>query len=177
MTEVPLEALSKLKDRALSASAEGITIADARLPDRPLIYINAGFERLTAYSREAVLGRNCRFLQGAGTDAETVAELRRAIEQACACTVEILNYRQDGTPFWNRLAVTPVKDPSGEVTHFIGIQSDVSVRRRAEDDLRAAKLDLEKALGELQRDLDLGSRALTGMSAGPRVVESRGSLR
>lgn len=158
MKDIPHEALSRLKDRALSAAAEGITIADARLPDRPLIYINAGFERLTGYSREDVLGRNCRFLQGAGTDEETVAEVRHAVEQARACTVEILNYRQDGTPFWNRLAVTPVKDFSGEVTHFIGIQSDVSARRHAEDDLREAKVDLEKALGELRRDLDLAAR-------------------
>lgn len=152
------EALSKLKDRALSASAEGITIADARLPDQPLIYVNAGFERLTGYPRESVLGRNCRFLQGAGTEVETVTEIREAIDQGRECTVEILNYRKDGTPFWNRLAITPVRDSGGEVTHFIGIQSNVSARRRAEDDLRKAKVELENALGELQRDLDLAAR-------------------
>lgn len=156
--EVSAAALSKLKDRALSASAEGITIADARLPDRPLIYVNAGFERLTGYSRESVLGRNCRFLQGAGTEADTVTEIRRAIQEGRECTVEILNYRKDGTPFWNRLAITPVTDSAGEVTHFIGIQSDVSARRRAEDELRRAKVELENALGELQKDLDLASR-------------------
>jgi len=156
--EASAEALIRLKDRALSASAEGITIADARLPDRPLIYVNAGFKRLTGYSREEVLGRNCRFLQGAGTAADTVTEIRAAIEEGRECTVEILNYRKDGSPFWNRLAITPVEDESGEITHFIGIQSDVSARRRAEDDLRKAKLDLENALSELQRDLDLAAR-------------------
>jgi sigma-B regulation protein RsbU (phosphoserine phosphatase) len=152
------EALSKLKDRALTASAEGITIADARLPDRPLIYVNAGFERLTGYSREEAIGRNCRFLQGAGTAADTVTEIRTAIQRGRECTVEILNYRKDGTPFWNRLAITPVKDESGEVTHFIGIQSDVTKRRQAEDALRKAKIELESALGELQKDLDLAAR-------------------
>jgi PAS domain S-box-containing protein len=156
--EVSPEALVALKDRALSASAEGITIADARLPDQPLIYVNAGFERLTGYSCESVLGRNCRFLQGAGTEVETVTEIREAIDRGRECTVEILNYRQDGTPFWNRLAITPVKDATGEVTHFIGIQSDVSARRRAEDDLRKAKVEIENALSELQRDLDLAAR-------------------
>jgi sigma-B regulation protein RsbU (phosphoserine phosphatase) len=152
------ESLSKLKDRALTASAEGITIADARLPDRPLIYVNAGFERLTGYSRDEVLGRNCRFLQGAGTEADTVTELRNAIHEGREITVEILNYRKDGTPFWNRLAITPVEDGTGELTHFIGIQSDVTKRRQAEDDLRKAKIELESALGELQKDLDLAAR-------------------
>jgi sigma-B regulation protein RsbU (phosphoserine phosphatase) len=152
------EALSKLKDRALTASAEGITIADARIPDRPLIYVNAGFERLTGYSRDEVIGRNCRFLQGAGTEADTVTELRNAIRAGREITVEILNYRKDGTPFWNRLAITPVEDTTGEVTHFIGIQSDVTKRKTAEDDLRKAKIELESALGELQKDLDLAAR-------------------
>lgn len=152
------EALSKLKDRALTASAEGITIADARLPDRPLIYVNAGFERLTGYTRDEAMGHNCRFLQGAGTEADTVEEIRNAVNEGRECTVEILNYRKDGTPFWNRLAITPVKDEAGEVTHFIGIQSDVTARRQAEDGLRKAKIELERAIGELKTDLDLAAR-------------------
>lgn len=152
------EGLVRLKDRALSATAEGITIVDAQLPDRPLIYVNAGFERLTGYSSEDVVGRNCRFLQGAGTDAETITEIREAIQSARACSVEILNYRKDGTPFWNRLSITPVRDASGKVTHFIGVQSDVSKRRRAEEELRRAKSELESALGELRRDLDLAAQ-------------------
>ena len=158
LSDVSTEALVRLKDRALSAAAEGITIADARLPDRPLIYVNAGFEKLTGYSREEVLGRNCRFLQGAGTEADTVTEVRSAIQEGRECTVEILNYRKDGSPFWNRLAITPVKDEAGEVTHFIGIQSDVTARRHAEDELRQAKRELEDALQELQQDLDLAAR-------------------
>lgn len=157
-TDSDQEDFVRLKDRALSATAEGITIADARLADRPLIYVNAGFERLTGYPREAVLGRNCRFLQGAGTDADTISELRDSIEAARECTVEILNYRKDGTPFWNRLSITPVRDADGEVSHFIGVQSDVSERRRAEDELRRAKGELEVALTEVQKDLDLAAR-------------------
>lgn len=152
------EDLIRLKDRALSATAEGITIVDARLPDRPLIYVNAGFERLTGYPRESVLGRNCRFLQGAGTDADTVSEVRDAIAAARECTVEILNYRKDGTPFWNRLSITPVEDGAGNVTHFIGVQSDVSNRRRAEDELRRTTRELEVALEGLRQDLDLASK-------------------
>jgi PAS domain S-box-containing protein len=135
-----------LKDRALDVAAEGVTIADARLADRPLIYINEGFERLTGYSVAETLGRNCRFLQGPGTDPAAVAEIRAAVEEKRACVVEILNYRRDGTPFWNRLSITPVRTALGEVTHFIGIQSDVTARREAENGLRRAKEALEHDL-------------------------------
>ena len=128
-----------LKDRALDVAAEGVTIADARQSDRPLIYVNEGFERMTGYTAADVLGRNCRFLQGPETDAAAVAEIRAALAERRECLVEILNYRKDGTTFWNRLSITPVRDGSGEVTHFIGIQSDVTVRRLAEDGLRKAK--------------------------------------
>lgn len=135
-----------------------MTIADARREDRPLIYANEGFERLTGYPRDYALGRNCRFLQGEDTDPETVQTIRRAVEKAEPCTVEILNYRQDGTPFWNRLSITPVTDESGEVSHFIGVQSDVTARRKAEESLRATKDDLERALGELEKDLALAAQ-------------------
>lgn len=132
-----------LKDRALDVAAEGVTIADARLPDRPLIYVNEGFERVTGYPAAEVLGRNCRFLQGPDTDPAEVARIRAAIVGERECVVEILNYRRDGTPFWNRLSITPVRDETGEVTHFIGIQSDVTARRNAEEGLRRAKEALE----------------------------------
>ena len=115
----------QLKDRALAAAAEGIAIADARLPDNPLIYANAGFERLTGYSADEVMGRNCGFLQGAETDGETLGNLRAALREQREITVKLLNYRKDGTTFWNRLSITPVRDSSGAVTHFIAVQSDV----------------------------------------------------
>ena len=91
------EALIHLKDRALSATAEGITIADVRQKDQPIIYANAAFERLTGYSPDFVLGRNCRFLQGPETDPRTREAIRRAVRSGEPCTVEILNYRKDGT--------------------------------------------------------------------------------
>jgi PAS domain S-box-containing protein len=133
-----------LKDRALDVAAEGVTIADARLPDRPLIYVNEGFERVTGYPAVEVLGRNCRFLQGTDTDPAAVERIRAAVAGERECVEEILNYRRDGTPFWNRLSITPVRDETGEVTHFIGIQSDVTARRNAEEGLRHAKEALEQ---------------------------------
>ncbi|MFN2371123.1 MAG: PP2C family protein-serine/threonine phosphatase [Candidatus Krumholzibacteriia bacterium] len=137
-----------LQERALAVAAEGITIADARLPDRPLIYVNEGFERLTGYAAAEVLGRNCRFLQGPDTDADTVQVMRQAMQHGRECTVEILNRRKDGTPFWNRLSISPVRDGAGTVTHYIGVQSDVTARREAEDGLRRANLQMRRDLEE-----------------------------
>jgi sigma-B regulation protein RsbU (phosphoserine phosphatase) len=155
-----------LKDRALDVAAEGITIADARRPDRPLIFANEGFERMTGYPVAEVMGRNCRFLQGAATDAAAVAEIRASLAERRECVVEILNYRKDGTTFWNRLSITPVRDPSGEVTHFIGIQSDVTARRDAEDGLRRSKEALEQ-------DLRLAARVQHALLPPPEVETGR----
>jgi PAS domain S-box-containing protein len=152
------EALTLLKDRALSATAEGITIADVRQKDQPIIYANAAFERLTGYPPDFVLGRNCRFLQGPDTDPQTRETIRRAVRSGEPCTVEILNYRRDGSTFWNRLSITPVRDEGGTVTHFIGVQSDVTGRRRAEDALRATRDELQRALREIQRDIELAAQ-------------------
>ncbi len=152
-----VQAQLELKDRALAASAEGITIADASLPDNPLIYANAGFERLTGYSVADVLGRNCRFLQGPGTDPATADKLRTAIREKREVTVQLLNYRKDGTPFWNRLSITPVQDASGAVTHFIGVQSDVTAEKQARDALQKANERLEAASQAMKRDLQAAS--------------------
>ena len=152
-----------LKDRALAVAAEGITIADARRPDRPLIYANQGFVRMTGYPVSEVMGRNCRFLQGPDTDPGAAQEIRRAIEAERECVVEILNYRKDGSTFWNRLSITPVRDESGRVSHFIGIQSDVSARRAAEDALRKAK-------DALELDLRLAARVQQALLPPPEVA-------
>ena len=143
-----------LKDRALDAASEGFTIVDLRRPGSPLIYVNEGFERLTGYSAAEVLGTNCRFLQGEGTAHETRAEITRAIAERRACVVEILNYRKDGTPFWNRLSLTPVYDASDVASHFIGVQSDVTDRRQAEDALRAANRELRVVNERTRRGLE-----------------------
>ena len=156
---LPGAVTAALKDRALAASAEGITIADARLPDMPLVYANAGFERLTGYSVDEVLGRNCRFLQGSDTEAAAVDRIREAIAGEGGCIVELLNYRKDGEPFWNRLAITPVRDDDGQVTHYIGIQSDLSEQKRIESELRSAKAALEAV--DRRRTAELESAAAT----------------
>jgi len=151
-----------LKTRALDASAEGITIADARLPDQPLIYVNEGFTQLTGYSAEDVLGRNCRFLQGDSTDEESIAEIRRAVDEGRSCMVEILNHRKDGKPFWNRLSINPVIDDSGAVTHYIGVQSDITARKEAETALIDSNQALATVNRRIRRDLEMAARIQQG---------------
>jgi len=145
---------SDLMQRALSTTAEGITISDAALPDNPLIYVNKGFEELTGYAACEVLGENCRFLQGGQTDPMAAQEIRAAIREKRPCVVELLNHRKDGAAFWNRLSITPVRDPSGRVTHFIGVQSDITNRKEAEAALSLAKDQLQKTNEEMRRALD-----------------------
>jgi PAS domain S-box-containing protein len=154
----PLEEQLRLKDRALSSCAEGVTIADATRPDCPLIYVNRGFEELTGYSAAQTCGNNCRFLQGEETDQAAVEEIRHALAEKRECVVEILNYRKNGEPFWNRLSITPIRDQDGEVTHFMGIQSDVTARRNAEDALRDANAQLKRANSTIKKDLDAAAK-------------------
>jgi PAS domain S-box-containing protein len=136
----------RLKDRAMDEAPVGITIADADRPDTPLIYANAAFERVTGYPLEEVLGRNCRFLQGAATEDEPVRTLRAAIESEQSATVELQNYRKDGEPFWNEVTIAPVRDPDGDVTHYVGFQNDVTDRKEAELALERERRQLDHLL-------------------------------
>ncbi|WP_053948116.1 PAS domain-containing protein [Halolamina sediminis] len=129
----------RLFGRAVEAAAHGITVADVRADDEPLIYANAGFTRITGYPLGEVLGRNCRFLQGENTDQSAVDRLRAAIDAGEPASEEILNYRRDGTPFWNRLELVPIRDDDGELTHYLGLQRDITEQIRNEQ--RLAVLD------------------------------------
>ncbi|MGC9454432.1 MAG: SpoIIE family protein phosphatase [Phycisphaerae bacterium] len=154
----PPDVPSELKDRALDEAAEGIAISDPGQPDNPLIYCNRGFEQLTGYTRAEAVGTNCRFLQGPGTDAASLAEIRSALRDGHPCRVELLNYRKDGTPFWNRLSLTPVRDCQGRVTNFIGVQSDVTAYRDALEEVRRARDELQQANRHMRQGLELAAR-------------------
>ncbi|MFB6293378.1 MAG: PAS domain S-box protein [Halonotius sp.] len=129
----------ELKERAMDEATVGITISDPSKEDNPLIYVNDGFVEQTGYSREAVLGRNCRFLQGDDRDQAALDPLRDAIATDESVTVELRNYRQDGEQFWNRLSVTPIFDEAGDLVNHIGIQQDVTQVRESQRELRAER--------------------------------------
>ena len=117
--------------RAIDAAHTPLALSDPERESNPLVYVNDAFERVTGYTQQDVLGRNCRFLQGEETDPETVATLRAAIDAEKPVTVELENYRADGSIFWNRLTVTPIYDDAGELVHYLGSQEDVTDHRRA----------------------------------------------
>ncbi len=117
----------------LEAAPIGITITAAAGPDNPIVYANSHYESLTGYDREELLGVNSRFLQGRNTDPERVAALRSAIEAEEPVTVELRNYRKDGSEFWNRIHVTPIRNAEGAVTHYAGFQQEVHPDERQED--------------------------------------------
>ncbi len=129
----------RLRDRAIQAVSQGILITDPNQKDHPIIFANPGFEQMTGYGVEDVIGKNCKFLQGPDTDPETIAEIRRAIAERKTCSLEILNYRKDGTPFWNQLTISPVFEQAGKLMNFVGVQQDVTDRRLLEEQLRQSQ--------------------------------------
>ncbi|HBB34333.1 MAG TPA: hypothetical protein DDZ80_13560 [Cyanobacteria bacterium UBA8803] len=130
----------RLLERAIAASSNGIVITDPTQPDNPVIYVNPGFEKITGYSASEVIGQNCRFLQGHETEQPSLQELRTALAEHRACHVILRNYRQDGTLFWNEFSISPVRDAAGHLTHYIGVQTDITELKQAE----AALQDSEK---------------------------------
>ncbi len=128
-------AFLRLQEAALVSSSDGIVICDAQADDLPMVYINPAFERLTGYTAADVIGRNCRLLQGDDTEQSGLKEIRAAISQKRTGETVLRNTRKDGTLFWNSLRVAPVLDAQGQVTHFVGIQTDVSERIRYEEEL------------------------------------------
>jgi PAS domain S-box-containing protein len=126
----------RVKNRAIEAASVGITIADATAEDLPLVYANTEFEQLTGYDSDEIEGENCRFLQGQATDEESLDRIRGALAAEQPVTTEILNYRANGSPFWNELTVAPVTERGSEsVTHFVGFQQDITARKRQEQSL------------------------------------------
>ena len=132
---------------------QSFVIADPGLPDCPIVFASDGFLDFTGYTREEILGRNCRFLQGPKTDASAVAEIRKAIDGGNECTVRLLNYTKQGKPFWNMFTLAPVRDDGGKIRFYAGIQVDVTVYKDSKsgaaiapgdrDNRRASNLSLD----------------------------------
>jgi PAS domain S-box-containing protein len=140
-------ALATMLRVAVDASPVCISISDMTSPDAPLIFVNKEFCQTTGYGVHEVIGRNCRFLQGEGTNRDTVAQMRAAIERREPICVEMMNYRRSGQPFLNRLELAPVFNPALGIDTYVGVQSDITESRAAE----ATRREREKmeALGRL----------------------------
>ena len=133
---------------AVLAAPTGIVVSDPNLPDCPIIYANPAFYRITGYSEEEVIGRNCRFLQGPGTNPRHIKALRQAIENGEAINVEIVNHRKDGSRFVNELHLSPIFGDDGEVRYIFGIQHDVTAREQFARDAERARRAAERANAE-----------------------------
>lgn len=116
------ELLERLQGDELGMS---VVISNPHLPDNPLIYVSDEFEQQTGYTADDVIGRNCRFMQGPDTNPHAVAAIREAIEARATFTIDLLNYRKDGTPFMNRLRIRPLFDAQGRLLYFVGAQNPV----------------------------------------------------
>ena len=140
-----------LRDRSINSATNGILIADARRPDVPTVYCNAAFEKITGYAKEEVVGRNCRFLQGQDHDQPDLDAIRQAIRDGTEGRAELRNYRKDGTVFWNEFYIAPVRDSQGTLTHFIGVQTDITRRKNQEVELARKTEALAQSNAELQQ--------------------------
>jgi PAS domain S-box-containing protein len=107
---------------SLSGCQQNFCLSDPRLPDNPIVFASPGFYKLTGYTSKEVLGRNCRFLQGPGTDARAVEVIRTAIQTGADTTVCILNYKADGTPFWNQFFLAPLRDSENNIVNYVRCQ-------------------------------------------------------
>ncbi|MDJ0578030.1 MAG: PAS domain S-box protein [Xenococcaceae cyanobacterium MO_234.B1] len=136
----------RLQERAIAASQNAIVIADARQPDYPIIFVNPAFERITGYRAAEVIGRNCRFLQGQDRSQPELVELRECLKTGKNCTVVLGNYRKDGSLFWNKLSISPISDEGGRLTHYLGIQTDVTERIESERTLKQQLAAVEAAI-------------------------------
>lgn len=143
--------LHKVWRQALDATRGALILTDARQDDNPIVYANQAFLDLTGYSSEEVMGRNCRFLQGSETEAALVTKLRRAVRDRTEVRVTLRNYRKDGTMFWNDLLMSPILDETGTLTHFVGMQLDITERIDRENALRQSRDRLKQSNRELEQ--------------------------
>lgn len=132
---------------AVETTRMPMIVTDPNRDDNPIIFANRSFLEMTGYTRDEIVGRNCRFLQGPETDRAVVAQVREAVEARSEVSVELINYRKDGSTFWNALFISPVYNDAGDLIYFFASQLDVSRRRDAEEGLRQAQK--MEALGQL----------------------------
>jgi len=145
---------AKLLQLMVEQSNDGIVVAEQEGNDSILIYVNPAFERLTGYVTDDILYQDCRFLQGTDHDQPGVAAIGQAIRAGQPCRQVLRNYRKDGSPFWNELSITPVRNEADQLTYYIGIQRDVTAQVAAEEKVR----ELEAEVARLREALTAAGR-------------------
>ncbi|TAE20594.1 MAG: PAS domain-containing protein [Candidatus Kapaibacterium sp.] len=146
-----------LLDYVLQHAPIGITLADAAMPDTPIVYVNDGFMRITGYPPEETIGRNCRFLQAHDTRQPSARLMNHSIANGRGCRVVLRNYRKDETMFWNEVTIVPIHDTDNMLRYFLGVQHDVTAQRQynellmAYDVINEQMTNLEEQSGELRR--------------------------
>ncbi|TDS16835.1 PAS domain S-box-containing protein [Maribacter caenipelagi] len=143
-----------LRNKSLDAAGNGIIIVDAQKANLPIIYCNNAFIEITGYDREEVIGTNCKFLQNDDRNQEAIVVMVNAIEKREATRVLIRNYRKDGTLFWNDLSITPLFDENNILTHFIGVQNDVTEIQRDKNQLEQYANSLEEKVAERTKEIE-----------------------
>ena len=146
---------------AVRATRMPMVITNPRLPDNPIVFCNEAFQDLSGYSRSEIVGRNCRFLQGHDTDRATVSRIRAAIDNGTDIATDLLNYRKDGSTFWNALYLSPVRDDGGAIIYYFASQLDVSDRVLAERDAIERRRKVEQQIAERTADLEHALEAKT----------------
>ncbi|GGM14066.1 hybrid sensor histidine kinase/response regulator [Pseudomonas asuensis] len=151
VTHASLDERNNIFFAAVQMTRMPMVVCDPNQPDTPIVFANKAFLDLTQYTEEETLGRNCRFLQGEQTDQNTIAEIRTALKENRAVAVDILNYKADGTPFWNALFMGPVSDQNGKLLYWFASQMDITERRLTENSFRQAQK--MEAIGQLTAGL------------------------
>ncbi|MGN6466127.1 MAG: histidine kinase dimerization/phosphoacceptor domain -containing protein [Rhizobiaceae bacterium] len=146
---------------AIRATRMPMLITDPRQADNPIVFANDAFLRLTGYDRSVVLGYNCRFLQGPETNRDDIDKVREAVRDVTDISIDLLNYRKDGSTFWNALYMSPVSNEDGELLFFFASQLDVTDRKEAQERMAADKKRFEKAVQERTKELEAALEAQT----------------